>query len=150
MTTLTPSPTTDTNAQSQNEQLWHRASAFLYEARVDEYLDCWHESGRYEVAYPIGEFPASVSGKPAIGELFAGFGAAAESISVEGVRFHQTTDPDVAFVEETMTAELRGGGTYVNRLAMRVTFRDGLIAEVFEYYGEQAHEGLLRRLGLVA
>ena len=31
-----------------------------------------------------------------------------------------------------------------------VTFRDGLIAEVFEYYGEQAHEGLLRRLGLVA
>ena len=49
-----------------------------------------------------------------------------------------------------MTAELHGGGTYENRLIMRVTFRDGLIAEIVEYYGERAHEDLLRRLGLVA
>jgi hypothetical protein len=33
---------------------------------------------------------------------------------------------------------------------MRVSFRNGLIAEIFEYYGEKAHEDLLRRLGVVA
>ena len=30
---------------------------------------------------------------------------------------------------------------------MRVTFRDGLIAEVLEYYGEAAHRDLLRARG---
>ena len=32
---------------------------------------------------------------------------------------------------------------------MRVTFRDGLIAELFEYYGQRAHEDLAapRRVG---
>ena len=29
---------------------------------------------------------------------------------------------------------------------MRVTFRDGRIASIFEYYGERAHEDMLRRL----
>lgn len=47
-----------------------------------------------------------------------------------------------------MTAELIGGGSYENRLVIRVTFRDDLIAEMFEYYGERAHAELLRRLGL--
>ena len=150
MTTLTPDPAIDTTATSENELLWQRAAILLYEKRVDEYLDCWHEDARYEVAYPIGEFPPVVAGKAAIGEMFAGFGSAAESISVDGVRFHETADPNVAFVEEEMTAELHGGGTYENRLIMRVTFRDGLIAEILEYYGERAHEDLLRRLGLVA
>jgi hypothetical protein len=29
-----------------------------------------------------------------------------------------------------------------------VTFRDGLIAEMHEYYGQRAHEDLLRRLAV--
>ena len=29
---------------------------------------------------------------------------------------------------------------------MRVKFRDGRIASIFEYYGERAHEDMLRRL----
>ena len=46
-----------------------------------------------------------------------------------------------------MLAELVDGGSYENRLVLRVTFCDGLIAEVFEYYGERRHEELLHRLG---
>ena len=34
-------------------------------------------------------------------------------------------------------------------MAMRVTFRDGRIAEVFEYYGQSAHADMLRRAGLI-
>ena len=53
----------------------------------------------------------------------------------------------VAFVEERMTAELHDGSGYENDLCMRVTFREGRIAEIYEYYGERAHEDMLRRLG---
>ena len=63
------------------------------------------------------------------------------------VRFHQTDDADVAFVEERMLAGFVDGGRYENRLVLRVTFREGLIAEVFECYGERRHEELLHRLG---
>ena len=83
-----------------------------------------------------------------LGQLFGAFGAAATSIAVHDVRFHQTDDPDVAFVEERMVADLRDGGRYENRLVIRATFRDGLIAELFEYYGEGAHAAMLGRLGL--
>jgi hypothetical protein len=31
--------------------------------------------------------------------------------------------------------------------ARRVTFQEGRIASIFEYYGERAHEDLLQRIG---
>jgi hypothetical protein len=34
-------------------------------------------------------------------------------------------------------------------MAIRVAFRDRLLSELFEYYGERAHEDLLRRVGFV-
>ena len=136
-------------ARVRNQRVWTESAERLYSGRIDEFLELWREDGRYEVAYPIAGFPAAVEGREALGALFAGFGAAARSIAVHEVRFHQTDDPDVAFVEERMVAELHDGGRYENRLVMRVTFRDGLIAEVLEYYGEVAHRDLLRRLGLV-
>ncbi len=142
--------TADAPARERNHARWRTAAELLYAGRLEEFLDQWAEDGRYEVAYPVGEFPAAVQGREALRVLFAGFGAAATSIAVHDVRFHQTDDPDVAFVEERMVAELADGGRYENRLAIRVTFRDERIAEMFEYYGEAAHERLLRRLGLVA
>jgi hypothetical protein len=33
--------------------------------------------------------------------------------------------------------------------AIRVAFRDRLLSELFEHYGERAHEDLLRRVGFV-
>jgi len=44
-----------------------------------------------------------------------------------------------------MTAELHDGGRYENDLCLRVSFRDGRIAEIFEYYGQRAHEELVER-----
>jgi ketosteroid isomerase-like protein len=148
--TPTPAPTEIAVARERNEAVWRQASALLYAKRVGEFLAYWHEDGRYEVAYPVAGFPAVVEGRAALGELFAGFAAVAERIEVADVRFHQTDDPEVAFVEELMVAELVGGGRYENRLAIRVSFRDGLIAAMHEYYGQHAHEQLLRRLGASA
>ena len=94
------------------------------------------------MAYPVAGLPAVVEGHEQLRELFAGFAALAAWIGVDDVRFHATADPDVAFVEEHMTAELHDGRRYENDLCLRVTFRDGLIASIFEYYGERAHEEL--------
>ena len=63
------------------------------------------------------------------------------------MRFHQSDDPDVAFVEERMVADLAAGGRYENLLVIRVTFRDGLIADMYEYYGQVAHQALAHSLG---
>jgi ketosteroid isomerase-like protein len=141
---------TPTTTRSRNEAVWRQSAALLYDKRIEEFLAYWHDNARYEVAYPVEGFPPVVEGRTALGELFAGFVAAAERIEVHDVRFHQTDDPNVAFVEERMTADLADGGSYENSLVIRVTFRDGLIAEMHEYYGQRAHEDLLRRLGFAS
>jgi ketosteroid isomerase-like protein len=135
MTTLTA---------TANERIWHASGAALYAGDIDTFLAHWQPDGRYEVAYPVAGFPPAVTGHDELRALFAGFATLAEWIRVEDVRFHPTADPDVAFVEEHMTAGLRDGRRYENDLCLRVTFRDGLIAAIFEYYGERAHEALAR------
>lgn len=142
--------TTATTTRERNEAVWNQSSALLYDKRLEEFLAYWHDDARYEVAYPVEGFPPVVEGRAALGELFAGFAAVAERIGVHDVRFHQTDDPNVAFVEECMTADLVNGGSYENSLVIRVTFRDGLIAEMYEYYGQRAHEDLLRNLGFAS
>lgn len=129
-----------------NELTWHAAGAALYAGDIDTFLGHWQPDGRYEVAYPIAPFPPAVTGHRELGMVFSAFGSHASEIRVDGVRFHQTADPDVAFVEERMTADLHDGGTYENDLCLRVTFRDGRIAEIFEYYGERAHAELIERV----
>src|SRR4051794_14565182 len=138
---------TNTTTISHNEVVWHESGAALYRGDIDAFLEHWQPDGRYEVAYPIAGMPAVVAGHEAMRALFSGFASLAASIRVDDVRFHPTTDPDVAFVEEHMTAELHDGGHYENDLCLRVTFCDGLIESIFEYYGERAHEALLSRIG---
>ena len=135
-------------ARARNEATWRAAAVALYAGDIEEFLAHWTAEPRYSVAYPVVGIPPSVEGRDQFRALFGGFGAAATSIEVHDVRFHQTDDPDVAFVEERMVADLADGGRYENRLVIRATFRDGLIAELFEYYGEGAHAAMLGRLGL--
>jgi ketosteroid isomerase-like protein len=146
-----PTQTTDpAAARERNQAVWKQSTQALYARRIDEFVAFWQEDGSYEVAYPIEGMPPRVEGREALVQVFQGFAAAAERIEVHDVRFHQTDDPDVAIVEERMVIDLADGGRYENRLVIRVTFRDGLIAEMLEYYGERAHETLLRRLGFAA
>jgi ketosteroid isomerase-like protein len=140
--------TSSTIARSANETAWHAAGAALYAGDIETFLTHWQPDGRYEVAYPVAGLPSAVEGHAALRELFTGFAMLAVSIAVDDVRFHATADPDVAFVEEHMTAELHDGGRYENDLCMRVTFCDGRIASIFEYYGQRAHEELIQRVGL--
>jgi len=46
-----------------------------------------------------------------------------------------------------MTAQLHDGSRYENDLCLRVSFRDGRIASIFEYYGQRAHEQLVASIG---
>jgi ketosteroid isomerase-like protein len=133
-----------------NESLWNASGAALYAGDIDTFLGYWAPDGRYEVAYPIAGVPPVAAGHDQLRALFSAFGSVAEWIRVDDVRFHQTADPGVAFVEEHMTAALRDGSRYENDLCMRVTFRDGRIESIFEYYGERAHEELIGRLAASA
>lgn len=140
--------TRSTIVPTANESVWHASGAALYAGDIDAFLTHWQPDGRYEVAYPVAGVPPAVTGHAALRQLFAAFTSIATWIRVDDVRFHATADPNVAFVEEHMTAELHDGGRYENDLCLRVTFRDGRIASIFEYYGQRAHEQLVHHAGL--
>ena len=134
------------SVRARNESTWRSSAVALYSGDIDAFLDHWVEVPRYSVAYPVDGVPQTVEGRDAFAVLFGGFGAAARSIGVQDIRFHQTDDPDVAFVEERMVADLHDGSTYENDLVLRVTFEDGKIRDIHEYYGEVAHRALIARL----
>jgi ketosteroid isomerase-like protein len=129
----------------RNRAVWEAQSQAFYEGRVEESMAHWHEDARWETVYPVDGLPAVVEGRAALTQTFAGMAALAERIEVRDVSFHQTADPDVLFIEELMVADLRGGGHYENRIAMRVSFRDGKIAAMLEYAGPRETEALLRQ-----
>ncbi len=142
-----PAPVPDlASARARNESTWRASAVALYAGDIEEFLAHWSSEPRYVVAYPVAGFPAVIEGRDQFRTQFGAFAAAADRIEVSDVRLHQTDDPDVVFVEEHMTVDLRGGGTYENDLILRVTFRDGLIDDIFEYYGQVAHQGLVATL----
>lgn len=137
-------------ARARNEDVWRRSSELLYSGQIDEYMSHWCDDADYEAALPVAGLPAVIAGRQALHAAFSGLVASARSIAVHDVRFHQTDDPDVAIIEERMAAELADGSGYENRLIIKVTFRDGRIAHMLEYYGQFAHQDLLRKLGFAA
>ena len=140
--------TTTTTPSTTNERVWHASGAALYAGDIEGYMAFWQPDGSYEVAYPVAGLPPVVAGHEALRAVFAGFASMAAWIAVDDVRFHQTTDPAVAFVQERMTAELHDGSRYENEMCLAVTFRDGKLASIYEYYGQHAHADLARRVGL--
>ncbi|WP_371779261.1 nuclear transport factor 2 family protein [Streptosporangium subroseum] len=144
----TADPAADlTAARARNEDVWRRSSRLLYAGQIDEFVGHWCEDASYEAALPVPGLPAVITGHEALHAAFSGLVAGARSIAAHDVRFHQTDDPDVAIIEERLVAELADGSGYENRFIIRVTFRDGRIADMLEYYGQFAHQDLLRRLG---
>jgi ketosteroid isomerase-like protein len=144
MSSTISAPAVLASARARNESAWRAAAIALYAGDVDQFLTHWTSSPRYAVAYPVDGIPAVVEGRDEFRALFGGFAAAASTIEVHDVRFHQTDDPRVAIVEERMVAELHNGFRYENLLIIRVSFLDGLISDMFEYYGEIAHQAMLR------
>ncbi|WP_426244934.1 nuclear transport factor 2 family protein [Nocardioides sp. LHG3406-4] len=142
MTSSHTTPPDLASARARNESTWRASAVALYAGDIDEFLAHWSAEPRYAVAYPVEGFPSVVEGREQLRVLFSGFAAAAARIDVTDVRVHQTDDPDVVFVEEHMTAQLHGGMRYQNDMVIRVTFRDGLIHDMFEYYGQAAHQRL--------
>lgn len=133
-------------ARARNESTWRASAIALYTGDIEGFLAHWSPEPRYAVAYPVEGFPSVVEGRDQFRMLFGGFAAAAQRIDVTDVHIHQTDDPDVVIVEEHMTADLHDGSRYENDLVIRVTFRDGLLHDMFEYYGQVAHQQLADRL----
>jgi ketosteroid isomerase-like protein len=146
VTTTATNPSTLAAARARNEATWHQTSSLYYAKRVEDSLAFWREDSRYEAAYPVAEWPAVVEGRDALMAMFTAMVSPAKHIEVHDVRFHQTDDPDVVFVEERMVAELFDGARYDNHNILRLTFTDGLIAEMYEYTGQLALLELLSRL----
>ena len=143
MSTTTAISTTDlAAARARNESTWRASAIALYAGDIEGFLGHWTSEPRYAVAYPVDGFPSVVEGRDQFRMLFGGFAAAAARIEVTDVRLHQTDDPDVVFVEEHLDADLHDGSRYQNDLVIRVTFRDGLMHDMFEYYGQAAHQQL--------
>lgn len=147
MTTIDPIDIATTRAR--NEQIWAQSSSLLYSRRIDEFIETWCPDASYEAALPVPGLPAVVTGHEALHAVFGGLVASVSELGVTDVVFHQTDNPDVAIVEETMAGRLADGYEYRNRMCIRVTFRDGRIAHMYEYYGQFAHADLLRHLGFV-
>lgn len=135
-----------TKARARHESTWRASAIALYAGDIEGFLSHWTSEPRYRVAYPVDGFPPIVEGKDQFRAMFGGFAAAAQQIGVTDVRIHHTGDPDVVFVEEHLAADLHDGSRYENDLVIRVTFRDGLIHDMFEYYGQIAHQELAQRL----
>jgi ketosteroid isomerase-like protein len=148
MNTTTATAPDLATARARNEATWRSAAVALHAGDIEEFLAHWTTEPRYSVAYPVDGIPPSVEGRDQFRALFGGFGAATTHIEVQDVRFHQTDDPDIALVEERMVADLVGGGRYENLLVIRVTFCDGLIADMYEYYGQFAHQAMVNSLGV--
>lgn len=137
-------------ARARNESAWRAAAIALYAGDIDGFLSHWTPEPRYRVAYPVEGFPPSIEGQDQFRAVFGGFASAAQRIGVTGVTIHQTDDPNIVIVEEHMVADLHDGSRYENDLIIRVTFRGGLIHDMFEYYGQVAHQQLAVCLGMVA
>jgi ketosteroid isomerase-like protein len=136
--------------RERNLRLWTQHTASFEAGDLDACAALWHEDGRIAVAYPIPGMPAELVGRDAIIGLFATELEAADTLEQRDVHFHQTTDPEVAFVQFSWHARLKDGSTYDNAYVTRVTIRDGRFHEVYEYYGERAHADLIGRLAAAA
>jgi ketosteroid isomerase-like protein len=139
--------TTDLDTiRERNLRLWTQHTASFEAGDIPAVAELWHEDGRMEVAYPIEGMPPALEGRDAIAALFASELESAESIEQRNVLFHQTTDPNVVFVEFSWHAVLKNGSTYDNDYVARVTIKDGRFSAIYEYYGEKAHADLIGRL----
>jgi ketosteroid isomerase-like protein len=133
-------------ARERNLRVWTQYTASFEARDLDGCMALWDSDGRFAVAYPQDGFPAEVRGTDQLAALLGGFLGAADHLEQRDTALHQTTDPDVAFLEFSWHATLKDASAYANRFVSRVTFRDGRLFDVLEYYGERAHAGMLEKL----
>jgi ketosteroid isomerase-like protein len=139
--------TTDLDlARERNLRVWTQYTASFTARDLEGCMALWDPDGRFAVAYPADGMPAEVRGTEQLTAVLGGFLSAAAQLEQRDTELHQTTDPDVAFVQFRWHARLNDASTYVNTYISRVTFRDGRLHDVLEYYGERAHVELIDKL----
>ena len=131
-------------ARARNEATWRAAAVALYAGDIEEFLAHWTAEPRYSVAYPVDGIPPTVEGRDQFRALFGGFGAAADPASRSTTcASTRPTTPTSRSSRSAWSPTSSAAGSYENLLAIRVTFRDGLIADMYEYYGQVAHQAMV-------
>ncbi len=137
------------DAERRNEKVWREHGRLFSAKRFEEWVELWDPEGRFVVMYPVEGIPATIEGRDALLANFGGLAGAVGDIRVSTTEFGQTTDPDVAYVEYAMHMDLPDGGAYDNRMAGRLTFRDGRLLEIREYYNYPNYERFLMDIGVL-
>ncbi|MEV4510992.1 nuclear transport factor 2 family protein [Dactylosporangium sp. NPDC049525] len=135
-----------TDTRVRNTELIAQYNALFAAKRFADWSLLFQPDCRFEVAYPLPPLPAVLHGRD---ELVGFIGALAEAVGdvrIDRQSTHHTIDPDVVITEHRLSVELLGGGQYQNQYISVIQLRDGLIAEVREYYGSIEHAAFVASL----
>jgi hypothetical protein len=143
LTFAAPTSSDLATARTRNETTWSRYLDAYVRLRFAEAAKQFTPDGRIVFAQPVPGMPAAVAGRDSLLATWHSFGAAVHELRCEDVRFRQTDDLDVAFVEYRLRVRLRRGGVQEHRLLVRATFAGEQITELVEHYEGDAHERLL-------
>ena len=131
-------------AAAANEATWTEAMHRLSALRFADALELWVDDPCVRLVGAAPGAPSVVRGRPSLLATWQGLGAAVRRAAYHQLAFHQTVDPDVAFVERRMDLTLRSGQVVSLSALDRVRFRDGRIAELTEHLRPGEHERLVR------
>lgn len=133
-------------APTGNGHIWNEYGRLFRSKRLDEWAQLWTEDGRFVVVYPLPGTRGVIEGRDALAATFGRLAASIGAVTFTEEQYQPTADPEVVWVEYHIHIDLLDGGTYDNEIASRLTFRDGLLAELKEYYGFAQYEAFAQRL----
>lgn len=127
-----------------NEATWGEAMRRLCALRFADALELWADDPCVRLVGAAPGTPSVVRGRPSLLATWQGLGAAVRHAAYHQLAFHQTVDPDVAFVERRLDLTLRSGQVLTMSSLDRVRFSDGRIAELTEHLHPGEHERVVR------
>ena len=127
-----PVPADLAAAAAANEATWGEAMRRLCALRFADALELWVDDPCVRLVGAAPGAPSVVRGRAALLATWQGLGAAVRHAAYHQLAFHQTVDPEVAFVERRTDLTLRSGPVVSMSALDRVRFRGGRIAELTE------------------
>lgn len=133
-----------------NEATWTEFVHHLCALRYADALERWDDNATVRLVGAAPGAPTVVRGRSALLATWQGLGAAVRHAAYRQLGFHQTLDPEVAFVERRMDLTLRDGRVVSMSSLDRVRFRGGRIAELTEYLRPGEHERVVHAVAELA
>jgi ketosteroid isomerase-like protein len=135
-----------TDVREHNEELIQRYNALFAAKRFTDWALLFQPDCRFEAAYPIPPVPAVLNGREELAGVVGALADAVGKVHIDRTALHHTVDPHTLISQHRLTVELLSGGRYENAYISVIRLRDGLIAEVKEYYGSIEYAAFLASL----